>query len=93
MLLPAFLLTALLHSGHKAGERDLWGQLDHGRRRWRSHRHWSSNTQTSRDSSRETEVVEREDDEHKKRTKGCHRKEKVQIQRVEKERKKTTKSL
>lgn len=37
------LLTALLHSGHKASQRDLWGQLHHGRRRGRSHRHWSSN--------------------------------------------------
>lgn len=49
------LLTALLHSGHKAGQRDLWGQLDHWRRRRRSHRHWSSNTQRGRQSSRETE--------------------------------------
>lgn len=50
-----FLLTALLHSGHKAGQRDLWGQLDHWRGRRRSHRHWSSNTQRGRQSSRETE--------------------------------------
>lgn len=38
------LLTAFLHSGHKAGKRDLWSQLHHRRRR-RSYRHWSSTKQ------------------------------------------------
>lgn len=73
-----FILTALLHSGHKAGQRDLWGQLDHWRRRRRSHRHWSGNTQTSRGSSRETEwweVVDREKHNDKRKH---HRREKKQ---------------
>lgn len=38
------ILTTFLHSGYKAGQRDLWGQLHHGRRRRRSHGHWSGNT-------------------------------------------------
>lgn len=43
------ILTTLLHSGHKAGQRNLRGQLDHGRRR-RSHRH-CSDIETSRKSN------------------------------------------
>ena len=54
-LCTGFVLTALLHSGHKACERNLWGQLDHWRRRRRSHRHWSSRTQRGGQSGRETE--------------------------------------
>lgn len=79
-----FLLTALLHSGHKAGQRDLWGQLDHWRRRRRSHRHWSSNTQRGGHSGIETErameVVDREKDNDKRIAKRCRGGDKVQNQ-------------
>lgn len=79
-----WVLTAFLHSGYKAGQGDLWGQLDHGRRRRRSHRHWSSNTQRSRRSSRETErgleVVNRERVRQNKNKKTSEEREKVQKQ-------------
>lgn len=84
------LLTALLHSGHEAGQGDLWGQLDHRRRRWRSHRHWSHNNQAegAAERQRATEVFgqgERQKTQ-KKRAKGHHREEKIQIEHVAKER-------
>lgn len=83
------LLTALLHSGHEAGQGDLWGQLDHRRRRRRSHRHWSHNNQAegAAERQRATEVFGQEERQKtEKRAKGHHREEKIQIEHVAKER-------
>lgn len=82
------LLTALLHSGHEAGQGDLWGQLDHRRRRWRSHRHWSHNNQAegAAERQRATEVFgqgERQKTQ-KKEQKGITEKRKSKLSMLQK---------